>query len=130
MKLRKSPSEVFLGKGVLKICRIFTGEHPGCSPVNLLHIFRPPFPKNTCGGLLLKIECLAKLDVINDVSRLLLLRQNESACFYFYFTYVRAWSVLEECQEILYISCWTNTRNIGVLYVDDNKKLCSYENRF
>ena len=25
----------------------------GCSPVNLLHIFRPPFPKNTSGGLLL-----------------------------------------------------------------------------
>ena len=28
----------------------------GCSPVNLLHIFRTPFPKKTCGGgLLLKI---------------------------------------------------------------------------
>ena len=26
----------------------------GCSPVNLLHIFRTPFPKNTSGGLLLK----------------------------------------------------------------------------
>ena len=26
----------------------------GCSPVNLLHIFRKPFPKNTSGGLLLK----------------------------------------------------------------------------
>ena len=25
----------------------------GCSPVNLLHIFRTPFPKNTSGGLLL-----------------------------------------------------------------------------
>ena len=25
----------------------------GCSPVNLLHIFRIPFPKNTCGRLLL-----------------------------------------------------------------------------
>ena len=23
----------------------------GCSPVNLLHIFRTPFPKNTSGGL-------------------------------------------------------------------------------
>ena len=22
----------------------------GCFPVNLLHIFRPPFPKNTSGG--------------------------------------------------------------------------------
>ena len=27
----------------------------GCSPVNLLHIFRAPFLKNTSGGLLLKI---------------------------------------------------------------------------
>ena len=25
----------------------------GCSPVNLLHIFRTPFPKNTSGRLLL-----------------------------------------------------------------------------
>ena len=25
----------------------------GCSPVNLLHIFRTPFPKNTSGWLLL-----------------------------------------------------------------------------
>ena len=26
----------------------------GCPPVNLLHIFRTPFPKNIPGGLLLK----------------------------------------------------------------------------
>ena len=64
--------DVFLGKGVLKIYSKFTEEHPcqsvilikllcnvfeialrhGCSPVNLLHIFRTPFYKNTCGGLL------------------------------------------------------------------------------
>ena len=30
----------------------------GCSPVNLLHVFRTPFPKNTSGGLLLWIERL------------------------------------------------------------------------
>ena len=60
---RSSHSEVFLGKGVLLICSKFTGEPPcrsaisiklqsnfieitywhGCSPVNLLHIFRTPF---------------------------------------------------------------------------------------
>ena len=57
---------MFLGKVVLKIRSRFTGEHPcqsvisikllknGCSPVNLLHIFRIPFPKNTSEGLLLK----------------------------------------------------------------------------
>ena len=72
------PSEVFLGKGVLKICRKFTGEHPGQraisiklfynfteiahghegSPVNLLHILRTPFYKNTIGMLLLIFKIL------------------------------------------------------------------------
>ena len=71
--LRSSRPEVFLRKSSLKICRKFTGEHPcrnvisikllcnfieialrhGCSPVNLLHIFRAPFIKNTSGRLLL-----------------------------------------------------------------------------
>ena len=66
-KFRSSHPEVFLGKGVLKICRKFTGEHQcqsvilikllcnfieialrrGYSLVNLLHIFRIPFPRNT-----------------------------------------------------------------------------------
>ena len=73
--LQKQRPEVFIGKGVLKICSKFTGEHPfqsvisiqllcnfieitlqhGCSPVNLLHIFRIPFPKNTSGLLLLTL---------------------------------------------------------------------------
>ena len=64
---RSSDPEVLLGKGVLKKCSKFTGEHPcrsvisiklesnfieitlwhGCPPVNLLHIFRTSFPKNT-----------------------------------------------------------------------------------
>ena len=71
---RSSPSEVFLGKGVLKLCRKFTGKHPcrsvisikllcnsieitlrcGCSPVKLLHIFRTPSYKNASEGLLLR----------------------------------------------------------------------------
>ena len=66
-KNRSSPPEADLGKDVLKICSRFTGEHPSvtvisikllcnvieitlqhrCSPVNLLHIFRAPFPKYT-----------------------------------------------------------------------------------
>ena len=68
---RSSPSQVFLGKGVLKICSKLTGEHAcqnvisiklqsnfieitlrhGFSPVNLLHVFRTPFHKNTCEEL-------------------------------------------------------------------------------
>ena len=67
-----SHPDVFLGKGVLKIWSKFTGEHPywsvisiklqskfivitlqhGCSPVNLLHIFRTRFLKNTSWRLL------------------------------------------------------------------------------
>ena len=51
----------------MKICNKFIGEHPTkllcnfieitlrhrCSPVNLLQIFRTPFPTSTSGGLLL-----------------------------------------------------------------------------
>ena len=64
---RSSRPEVFLRKGVLKICSKFTGEHPcqsvirrGCSPVNLLHIFRTPFLKNTSGWVLLNSRPLQK----------------------------------------------------------------------
>ena len=66
---------MFLGKGVLKIYRKFTGEHPcrsailikllynfieitlrhGCSPVNLLLIFRISYRKNTSGWLCLAL---------------------------------------------------------------------------
>ena len=66
---------MFLGKDVLNICSKFTGEHPcqsaicellcnfieialwhRCSPVNLLHIFKTPFLKNTYGWLLVNSE--------------------------------------------------------------------------
>ena len=70
---RSNPPRVFLAKSVLKIRIKFTGEHPcrsvilinlfcnfteiilrhGCSPINLLYIFRTPFPKNTSERLLL-----------------------------------------------------------------------------
>ena len=70
---RSSRPEVFLRKGVLKICSKVTGEHTcqkvtsimllcnfieiafqhGCPIVNLLHIFWLPFPENTCWWLLL-----------------------------------------------------------------------------
>ena len=71
---------MLLGKSVLKICNKFTGEHPcqsamsiklqsnfveialrhGCYPVNLLHIFRIPFPTNTSGRLLLNVNTYKK----------------------------------------------------------------------
>ena len=83
---KSSPPEVFLGKVVLKICSKFTGEYPcqsvisiklqinfieitlryGCSPLNLLHITRTPFPMNTSGGLFLDAAFNGK----NKVQRL------------------------------------------------------------
>ena len=73
-KLRSSHPEVFPGKSVLEICSKLTGEHScrtavstklqsnfieialrhGCSPVNLLHVFRTLFLQNTSRWLLLK----------------------------------------------------------------------------
>ena len=73
---RSSHPGLFLGKGVLKICNQFTGEHPwwnvifknlqsnfieiavrhGSSPVNLLHIFRILFPRNTFGWVLFRFN--------------------------------------------------------------------------
>ena len=75
---RSSRPEVILRKGVLKICSKFIGEHTwrsviapnlfcnfieitlrhGHSPVNLLHIFRTPFPNNTFGRPLLYLHYL------------------------------------------------------------------------
>ena len=46
--LRKSYSENMQQSNFIKIAL----RH-GCSPINLLHIFRTPFPKNTPGSLLL-----------------------------------------------------------------------------
>ena len=73
--IRSSHPEVLLIKDALKICSKFTGGHPcwsvisiklqsnsieialwhGCFSVNLLHIFRTTFPRNTSGWLLLKM---------------------------------------------------------------------------
>ena len=38
----------------------------GCSPINLLHIFRRPFPKNTSGGLLLVL--LPRLGILDSTT--------------------------------------------------------------
>ena len=64
--VKTSPSEVFLGKYIMKIYNKPAGEHAevqsnfiefglrhGWSPVNLQQIFRVWFNKNTSGGLLL-----------------------------------------------------------------------------
>ena len=66
--IRSSRTEVFLGKGVMKICSKFTGEHPcqsaillryRCS-VSLLYFLRTPFLKNNSVRLLLIDSNLTK----------------------------------------------------------------------
>ena len=79
---RSNTPEVFTGKGCIK----FTWKHPcqsvisikllcnfieitlrhGCSPVNLLHIFRTPFPRNTSGGLLISSPRLLSVTISTD----------------------------------------------------------------
>ena len=86
---------VILGKGVLKVCSKFTGEHLrrnavsvklqsnlieitlrlGCSPINLLHIFRTPFLKNTSVRLLLMIKT-AHLENIISTSAIKTLKKS------------------------------------------------------
>ena len=84
---RSCHPEGFLVKDVLKIWGKFTGEHScrsvisinlqsnfigitlwhWCSPVNLLHIFRTGFSKNTSGWLLLHIIFSTTLSVLIDL---------------------------------------------------------------
>ena len=88
---RSRPPEVFLGKRVLKICSKFTEKHRrvisaklicnfteitlrhGCSAVNLLHVFRTSFYKDTSEGLLLT-KTVLKLFLL--LSKLLLRAKN------------------------------------------------------
>ena len=64
VNFRSSRSELFLGKGVLKICSQFTGEHRcrsasshfevGVTLTVIVNILRTPFPISTSGWLLPK----------------------------------------------------------------------------
>ena len=96
---RSSHPEVFLGKGVLKIWSKFTGEHPcrsvisvklqsnfieitlwhGCSPINLLHILRTPFPRNTSGWPLIK-SCWKVVDAYHFMLDCVRSNKNEDMC--------------------------------------------------
>ena len=87
---------MFLTKGVLKVCSKFAGEHlcrsaisiklqsnfieitlrHGCSPVNLQHIFRTPFVKNTSGRLLLRYQ-----KIVHSYNNLLHLNEKQSFTF-------------------------------------------------
>ena len=74
---RSNHPDLFLRKGILKICSKFKGEHPcrieitlwhRCSPVNLLHIFGTSFYKNTSRWLLLhQLSHCSECNIINIV---------------------------------------------------------------
>ena len=94
--LQKQPSWDVLIKGCPEIFSKFTGKHScrsvisikllcnfikitlwhGCSPVNLLHIFRTPLLKNTSGGLLLDLPSF----LISQASKNKFLHIKESRC--------------------------------------------------
>ena len=105
---RSRRPEVFLVKGVLKICSKFTREHPcrsvisiklqsnfieitlwhGCSAVNLLHIFRTPFPENTSRCLILnnvnywmENDLPSEINKYNHASYSVLLVTHENSSF-------------------------------------------------
>ena len=72
--VRNNPPKVFLGKGILKTSSKFTEKHPYWSAIsinllyiltrvfswNLLHVFRPPFCKNTNERLRLYLRLLTR----------------------------------------------------------------------
>ena len=70
---RSSTSELFLGKSVLLCNFIEIAFRHGCSPVNLLHIFKKPFPKNTSEGLLLMLDRVLNNPVTVTTTRVALL---------------------------------------------------------
>ena len=107
---RSSPPDMFLIKGVLKICSKFTGQHPcrnvipikflcnvieitlrhGCSPVNLVHIFITP-PKIISGGLLLvwatwKLISYLSLEYLNKQSMSLTLDEFHALPTFIWYT--------------------------------------------
>ena len=54
-KLQKQPPRTAVKKRCSEnMQQIYAALRHGCSPVDLLHIFKTPFPKNTPGWLLLK----------------------------------------------------------------------------
>ena len=103
---RSSPPEVLLVKGVLKICIKITGEHPyrsvisinlicnfieitlrhGCSPVNLLHIFRTHLTKNISGWLLLYLINYPVNNVRISLNVRFILNKNITSLFSFFST--------------------------------------------
>ena len=127
---RSSHTEMFLAKEVLKICSKFTGEHPclsaisiklfcnfieitlrhGCSPVNLLHIFRTSFAKDISGRLLLDIYQVLMMYFFRAKS-----------CFSTLFIYVRSFI------RLLKYNIWTVLMKVFFKrgFIECSRKTCS-----
>ena len=120
--VEKQPSRRVLRKRCSENMHKFTGEHPfqsvisiklqrnftkialrhGCSPVNLLHILRTPFPRNTSGWLLL------------DILHFRLSSCNKGKCFQ------KGWMFLLEKTDVLvwcllvHFFCWISNHFLRV----------------
>ena len=72
--IQKQPPRGVLKKRCSENMQKILALRHGCSPVNLLHIFRTPFPRNTSGWLLLYI-CITRFKNLryNSVWKLLTL---------------------------------------------------------
>ena len=120
---------MFLGKGVLKIRSKFTREHPcgslisiklqsnfieitlryGFSPVNLMHIFRTSFLKNTSGWLLLyysnsKRHILSIMEKIIAFENVLLRKLHKLKEYEFRMTLLGTWNQNTESAKIHFIN--------------------------
>ena len=127
VKFRSRRTEVSLGKGVLKICSKFTGEHPcrsaisikllynfigvalrhACSPVNLLHIFRTPFPWNTYGWLLQHINFKIRYLIPSNSFTFFWGREKGLKSWKVQAKSVYIWTYV--CIICLHITCYMNT---------------------
>ena len=147
MWVRSSHPDVFLVKGVSKICSKFTGEHPyqsvmisiklpsnfieitlrhGCFLVNLLHIFRTPFKKNASGCLILVNEDNKKKDQYSNI-----LRFKMKALFVSYFSigrdvYQFTRKYEKEIIWIKHILTFSLTLNIGLSITRASRAKLSY----
>ena len=124
---KSSLSEVFLRKGILVICCKFTGERPcqsaisikislrhGCSPVDLLHIFRTLFFKNASGRLLLNSTNFIKWEIL-----ILILTIHEQNMIS-----QKAVNAFNLVNLISSTSCVTNTHNFSIHLNLINKRQC------
>ena len=135
---RSSPLDVSLGKDVLKICSKFTGEHPcrseisiklqrnfieitlpyGCFPVNLLHISRTPFYKNTSGGLLLneainpfQPSVVFHIETSNRLLKQIIKNSQTTDCYFYQFNVIAIIARISIAIIIAFIE--TNISNLG-----------------